>query len=63
MNEKKLDYYVVRSYSGPTAKKELWKVLSRPIKSYNEAETWLDFCKENTPNAGKYEFFIVTKVK
>jgi len=55
-------YYVVRTYSGLTAKNTLWKVLSRRIKDIQDAVNWLEFCKNNEPNTN-HEFFIITKVE
>ncbi len=59
--DKKIDYYVVRTYSGTTTQKELWKVLNRPIRDKVTAENWLEYCEETEPNSDKYEFFIVSK--
>lgn len=53
-------HYVVRTYSGPTAQKTLWKVLSRPIINYSTAVDWKEFIQTQEPNAKDHEFFIVT---
>ncbi len=52
-------YYVMRSYSD-TDKRCLWKVCSRPIDSYDAADTWLSYLKNNPKNK-KHHFFIVSR--
>jgi hypothetical protein len=37
------NFYVVRDYSGPTAKKTLWKVLSRPFTNRQDAVHWMEW--------------------
>ena len=53
-----MSYVVVREYSGHTAKKTLWKVLSRPIRDKRIAEDWMRFMKKEEKTKGK-DFFIV----
>ena len=53
-------WYVVREYSGHASKNVLWKVLSRRIKSKEDAEAWLDFKQSEEPKCKK-EFFLISK--
>jgi hypothetical protein len=53
-------YIVVRDYSGVTAKKTLWKVLSRPIKDKQDAIHFMNWMKSEE-GKGK-TFRIVTIV-
>lgn len=55
-------YYVVREYSGHTAKKMLWKVLSCRFDNYLDARNWMDYCKSLEPKQNPGKFFIVNKV-
>jgi len=52
-------YYICMQYSGVTAQKCLWQVMSRPIQNYNEALVWKWHMEDLHP--GK-EFFI-TKIE
>lgn len=58
-------YIVVRTYSGFTKDKTLWKVLSRPIQNYQTALDWMETLKSMEPlHAQKnHKFFIVTIVE
>lgn len=50
-------FYVIRTYSH-TDRQHLVKVMSRPMKSRAEAESWKDFC-ESESNSKSYKFFIM----
>ena len=39
----KREFYVVRDYSGATAKNTLWKVLSRPFEDRQGAIQWMEW--------------------
>lgn len=54
-------YYVLREYNGPTAKKTLWEVITRPLKSIVSARDWLDSEKKMRPMKNK-EWFIVERL-
>lgn len=50
-------YYVMRTHSH-TDRQQLWKVMSRPIKGYRAAMSWLDFVKSEERNSD-HDFFLV----
>ena len=54
-------YFVVREYSGHTARKVLWQVLSRPFEDKGDAENWLHWCEHGDPDTKHLpgEFFLV----
>lgn len=52
-------YYVVREYSGVTAKKQLVSILSRGIKNRLDAEQQMRFEASNPENKGKKVFLMM----
>jgi hypothetical protein len=56
-------YYVVRTYNGPTARKTLWKVLSRRMKSELVADGFLNFERGLYKSRKPHEFFVVMKME
>lgn len=55
-----MSYYVLRTLS-KTDKQETWKVMSRPIYNYTDAQAWKEFCEGQSKNP-KHKFFIINKI-
>ena len=60
---KEIRHFVMRKYSGATARKTLWEQLSRGFLRYVDAEQWLDFITTSErPKEPKKNFTIHTSV-
>lgn len=59
-------FYAVRTYSPKNKhgqKQELWKVLSRPMKSRDECKLWINFEKTQQKNPENYDWAVVKIVE
>ena len=52
-------YYVMRTYTHSDIK-QLWKVMSRPMKNKQDAQGWLEWCEFSETNP-EHKFFLVTR--
>lgn len=50
-------YYVARTYSH-TDKQHLWKIVSRPLRSEEEAIAWKEFMEITEPHP-EHKYFIL----
>jgi hypothetical protein len=53
------EYFVVRDYSGPTAKNTLWKVLSRPFSDKQDAIHWMEWMKTEEGKGKKFRIVTI----
>ena len=51
-------YYAMRSHSSHFCNTELWKVLSRPMRTEQEARDWVSFEKSMEKNK-RHNFFVI----
>jgi hypothetical protein len=57
-------FYVVRTYSGPTRPKVLWKLESRRFRNRQDAEDWKEFCEQGHKNKKHWhEWFVVSRME
>lgn len=53
-------YVVMRTHSSPTAKQELWKVMTRPIADIFDARAWKRYYEKAEKNP-RHEYFIIER--